>query len=263
VIVIIANLARYSDAFRLLAHEFSGVGPSQHNSPNAKTGTNDSIITHQGARNMRRVISGFIAVVALIGCAASEFVPVKDPTVRIEAYGCSILPPLGPDWYRRPDLHLRGLDGVVFAKQSGSTTHNTIGAMVLRRTGFNPASIGFAEYATNPEVFAAYVKATAQQAHPPGSRMRFLEHSVVPDTQFGYCAKEHAKFENRGSPFAPQVLIQEDWSFSCLHPNSSRVMIQIGFSERGLPGESDPSLTNVREQFLRSLQFRPLLISDY
>jgi hypothetical protein len=206
---------------------------------------------------MRRVISGFIAVLALIGCAASEFVPVKDPTVRIEAYGCSILPPPGPGWYRCPDLHLRGSDAVVFAKQSGSTTH-TIGAMVGRHTGFNPASVGFAEYATNPEVFAAYVKATTQYMNPPGSRMLFLEHSVVPDAQFGYCAEEHAKLEDRGSPVAPQVLIQEDWSYSCLHPNSSRVMIQISLSERGIPGESDPSLTNVREQFFKSLQFRPL-----
>ena len=212
---------------------------------------------------MRRGVSGLIVLLALIGCATPGFTPVQDQTVRIEAYGFSILPPPGPGWYRLTDVHLRGSDGVGFGKQGGSTTTHTIAASVVRHKGFNAASFGFAEYATNPEVFAAYAKASAQHMNPPGGRMRLLEHSVVPDAQFGYCAKEHAKFEDRGSPFAPQVLIQDDWDYSCLHPNSSQVIIQVIFSERGLPGESDPSLTNVREQFFKSLQFRPLLISDY
>jgi len=212
---------------------------------------------------MRRGVSGLIVLLALIGCATPGFTPVQDQTVRIEAYGFSILPPPGPGWYRGTDVHLRGSDAIMFMKQGGSTTTHTIVASVIRHKGFTPAPFEFAEYATNPEVFAAYDKAGAQQANPPGSRMRFLEHSVVPDAQFGYCTRGHAKFEDHGSSVAPQVLIQEDWYYSCLHPNSSQVIIQIMFSERGLPGESDPSLTNVREQFFKSLQFRPLLISDY
>jgi len=172
---------------------------------------------------MRKVMSGFIMVLALVGCATSGFIPVQDPTVRIESYGFSILPPQGPGWYRRSDIHTKGSDIVGFAKQGGSKTH-TIGVMVGRHTGFDPASAGFAEYATNPEVFAAYMKAATQHMNPPGGRARIIELSAVPDTKLGYCVRQHAKFEDHGSPVKPQVLIQEDWvigAFIRIHPELS------------------------------------------
>jgi hypothetical protein len=206
---------------------------------------------------MKKVISVFIAVIALIGCATSEYVLIKDSTIRIESYGFSILPPQGPSWYRAPDVHLKGSDGVVFMKQAGSKTH-TVAVMVVRHTGFDPASLGFGEYATKPDVFATYVEAGVKHMNPPGGRMKILELSAEPDMQFGYCVKGHAKFEDHGSPAAPQVLVQEDWFYTCLHPDSSHVIIETSFSERGLPAESDPSLSNVREQLFGSLHFRPL-----
>ena len=195
--------------------------------------------------------------IALSGCATTGYVPVKDPTVRIDGNGFSILPPQGPGWYRTPDLHNVGSDTIGFAKQSGSATH-TLAVTISRHTGFDPAAVGFADYATKPDVFAAYVKSAAQQMNPSGGRMRILELTAVPETQPGYGAKEHAKFEDRGSPSAPQVLIQKDWVQTYLHPDSSKVIIEAVFSERGLPGESDASLADIRERFFRSLRFRPL-----
>ena len=212
---------------------------------------------------MRAIISGLVVAIALVGCATSEFavVPINDPTLRIESYGVSILPPPGPDWYRISDVHLEGTDAVQLGKQSGPKTH-TIVATAAGHTGFDPSLMGFAEYATKPEVFANYVKANAERSSPPGGRLRITELSAVPDSRFGYCVKEHVVFEDHDSPSGPpafdRVLIKEDWVYACLHPDSSRVMVEIGFSERGLPGESDPSLADVREQFFGSLQFRPL-----
>jgi hypothetical protein len=206
---------------------------------------------------MRTAISGLIMLLAWTGCSTFGFAPVKDSTDRIEAYGFSVLPPSGTGWSRRPDLHLQGSDLVVFAKKGGSKTH-TIGITVGRHKGFDPASVGFAEYATNLEVFASYVKNSVQHTNPPESRMRILELSVVPDAKSGHCVGEYAKFEDHGSQSKPKILIQEDWALTCLHPDSPRVIIEMNFSERGLPGESDPSLTAVRDQFFGSLQFRPL-----
>jgi hypothetical protein len=206
---------------------------------------------------MRTEISGFVMLFALTGCAMFGVTPVKDSTDRIEAYGFSILPPPGKDWKRRPDVHIKGSDFVVLGKKGSSRTH-TIGITVGRHEGFDPAAIGFAEYAKNPDVFAAYVKNSVQNSNPPEGRMRILELSVVPDTKRGYCAKEYAKFEDHGSPFKPKILIQEDSGYVCLHPDSSRVLIEMISSERGLPGESDPSLPDVREKFFDSFQFRPL-----
>lgn len=161
---------------------------------------------------MRTVISGFAMLFALTGCATFGFTPVKDPTVRIEAYGFSILPPPGTGWSRRPDLHLKGSDLVVFSKNGGSKTH-TIGISVGRHTGFNPAAVGFAEYATNPEVFASYVKNSIQHANPPEGRTRIIELSVVPDTKSGHCVREYAKFEDHGSLFFYSSLPDRDQVF--------------------------------------------------
>jgi hypothetical protein len=203
---------------------------------------------------IKQAIPALLVLVPLVGWSAPEFSPVKEPAVRIESAGFSILPPAGSNW------HMRKIDnGWVFARQGspGSHTH-TVGAAIMRHTGFNPGSVGFAAYATNPEVFAAYVKKATEAMNPPGSRMRFLDHTVVPDSRLGYCAREYAKFEDRGSPVTAAVLTQEDWSYTCLHPSSPQVIIQVSFSERGLPGETDPSLPSIREQFWESLEFRPL-----
>lgn len=193
----------------------------------------------------------------LAGCASQEFRPVEDPSVRIDGDGFSVLPPPGPGWRRGPDVNSGGSRGISFVRQGtpGSTTH-TVAASVVRHTGFNPAAVGFADYARKPEVFAAYVKSAAEHNNPPGGRMKILEMTVTPDTQLGYGARQHARFEDRG--YSSQVLVQDDWSLSCLHPGSDGVIVEIVFSERGRADEQDPSLAQVREQFFSSVQFRPL-----
>ena len=86
--------------------------------------------------------------------------------------------------------------------------------------------------------------------------MKILEMTVTPDTQLGYCARQHVRSEDRG--YSSQVLVQDDWCLSCLHPGSDGVIVEIVFSERGRAGEHDRSLAQVREQFFSSVQFRPL-----
>jgi hypothetical protein len=149
---------------------------------------------------------------------------------------------------------IRRENGVIFRKDVGPSTH-TLVAIVTRDTGFDPGSVGFAEYATNPDVFTAYVKASVEHVNASGSRIHMLEQAVTPDTRFGYCAKVYSKGEDHGSDFAPRVLIQEDWGYTCLHPDSASVIIQVVFSERSLPGENDPALEKVREMFFNGFRF--------
>lgn len=203
---------------------------------------------------INRIASLLFAFLAASACAAAEFVPIDGPPVRFEVSGFSIQSPPGTGWYMN-----RSDSGITFAKKgsSGSDTH-TIAATVERFSGFDPALVGYAEYDTRPEVFAAYAKKATEQMNPEGGRMLFFEHTAVPDTQMGYCVKEYAKFEDHGSPVAPEVLIQEDWSYVCLHPDSSRVIVQVVFSERGAAGERDPLVPSMREQFFQGLKFRPL-----
>lgn len=148
---------------------------------------------------------------------------------------------------------------IAFARQgsSGTATH-TIAASVEGFSGFDPALVGYAGYDTKPAVFAAYAKKATEMMNPKDGGMQIIEHTAEPDSRFGYCVNEHAKFEDYTSPSAPKVLIQEDWSYVCLHPDSTGVIVQAVFSERGLPGEQDPSVPYWREQFFRSLKFSPL-----
>lgn len=88
--------------------------------------------------------------------------------------------------------------------------------------------------------------------------MKELE--VVPEAKPGYCAKMKATFDDHGSPVAPKVLVQDDWGYTCLHPSSAKVIIEFVISQRGLPGESDPSLATIREQFLKGFKFRPIVL---
>lgn len=198
---------------------------------------------------MRGLTSALVPALILVGCASSGLVIEPVPTGRIEFPGYSFLPPPGPGWQM-----VRNDEMVLLRKEIGPETH-TLAMSVVRHTGFDPGSAGYAEYATDPDVFAAYARASAEQANPASGRMRILQHEVEPTTRFGYCARQYMRAEDHGSVFAPRVLVQEDWSYSCLHPDSVSVIIEIGFSERALPGESDSALAGIREQFFDSFRF--------
>lgn len=116
-------------------------------------------------RRTWKLLGGLAVILMAGGCAAPDFTPINDPKVRVEADGFSVLPPSGSGCYRTPDLHLKGTDGVAFAKQASTGTH-TIAISVARHKGFNPAVAGFPNYATNPAQFAAYVQASTRQMNP-------------------------------------------------------------------------------------------------
>jgi hypothetical protein len=148
---------------------------------------------------------------------------------------------------------------LAFTRQGspGSYSH-TIAASALSSTVADPGAVGFAEYASDLAVFAAFIKKSTEVGNPPGGRMFALEHSVVPDPRHGHCAMEYARWQDQGSTVVSGVLIQQDWQLSCLHPDSAHVIINLVVSERGHPGETDPSLAAARDAFFESLQFRPL-----
>lgn len=202
---------------------------------------------------------GCIILVAglVVGCATPEYGQVADPTVRVEGAGFSVLPP-GAGW-NMERVVMGDTRVLAFTRQGspGSYSH-TMAASALRSTVADPGAVGFAEYASDLEVFAAFIKKSTEVNNPPGGRMFALEHSVVPDPRHGHCAMEYARWQDQGSTVVSGVLIQQDWQLSCLHPESTHVIIHLVVSERGHPGETDPSLAAARDAFFESLQFRPL-----
>ena len=194
----------------------------------------------------------------VVGCATPASMQVADPTVRIEGSGFSVLPPPGTGWHMQW-VEMGDARALSFTRQgsAGSYSH-TIAASALRSTIGDPGAVGFAEYAGDLEVFAAYIKKSTEVGNPPGGRMLMLEHTAVPYRRHGHCAMEYARWQDLGSTVVSGVLIQQDWQLSCLHPDSAHVIINLVVSERGHPGETDPSLAVAREAFFESLQFRPL-----
>jgi len=196
----------------------------------------------------------------LVGCAtpAPEYVPVTDPTVRVEGSGFSVLPPPGTGWHLK--WVMMGNERVLSFNRQGSpgSWSHTVVASAGRSTVADPGAVGFPDYASDMEVFAAFIKKSTEVNNPPGGRMLALEHTVVPDTRHGHCVMEYARWQDQGSKVVSGALIQQDWQLCCLHPDSVHVIIHLNVSERGHPGETDPSLAAAREAFFESLQFRPL-----
>lgn len=210
-----------------------------------------------GPARVRAVCAVLVAGIA-VGCATPGLAPVADPAVRVEGSGFSVLPPPGTDWHM--EWRVIGDSRVLsFLRQGspGSLSH-TVAVSAHSSAVMDPGAVGFPEYANDMEVFAAYIKKSTEVHNPPGGRTLALQHTVAPDTRHGHCAMEYAKWEDRGSKVVSGVLIQQDWQLACLHPDSAHVIVHLTVSERGHPGETDPSLAAVREAFFGSLQFRPL-----
>lgn len=210
---------------------------------------------------MRRALCGVATALALTGCATYSTcsMPINDTTARIESDGgFSVLPPQSPGWCRGEDRPPKSAPCVLIYKEDNNSKTHSIVVRACRIKVYNSDVAGFADYATKPDIFAEYVTYRLKRANPSDDRMKVLELSAVPDRQFGYCVKEHIKGENHGSWIAPQVLIIEEWGYTCLHPSSITDTIRISFTEKGLAGELDPSLSSVRDEIFKNFKLRPL-----
>lgn len=103
---------------------------------------------------------GWIVGLALLltACGASGPRVEPAPAGRLEYSGFSFEAPAGAGWEMQ-----RSADGAMFRKELGSPQH-TLVALVTRSTGFDPAAVGYAAYATDPKVFAEYVHAAGEHA---------------------------------------------------------------------------------------------------
>ena len=200
----------------------------------------------------RAVAYGCVLVLsaALAGCVASGPEIVAKPSGRIDFADFSIAPPQGSGWQM-----LRDDNGVMFRKTTGSGTHAYV-ASASRRTGFATVAAGFPDYATDPAAFAALVKALGEPDDLAGTGAPSLvEHEVVADMRFGHCAREYTRKEDRRVSAEAGVATEKEWSYSCLRPNSPAVIVRISFTERGLPGEADPSAAALREAYFDGFHF--------
>ena len=171
--------------------------------------------------------------------------PVTNPAAVYEFDGYSVGAPQGRYWFEMR----RDRQQALFGKKIDSRTH------------------AFAATATSgqvPEKFASrddfreYIDKMRSAAD--GTARKVIAYDSEFDTSFAaWCVKYRLKSEDRGAPYAQgRALLQEDSGIACLHPQSPDLVVDVGYSERGRPGEMSADLRAEGEGFMRSLKLTPL-----
>ena len=136
---------------------------------------------------------------------------------------------------------------MLFRSRLGSPTHSFI-AIALSAPVDEPFE--------SAESFRGHV--ARQLAESPGDlRSRIEITAVALDTATGpFCVRYQTRAEDRGAANAPgQKLQVETVGLSCLHPDKKNLVVDLSYSERGVPLETGAVLREEGEAFLRSLRF--------
>lgn len=90
-------------------------------------------------------------------------------------------------------------------------------------------------------------------------RNAVIEYSVNLDSTLGrYCVRYYTKASDRGAMHAAgKTLYSETFGVGCLHPEDRTLLIDVSYTERGVPGEFSAALRSEGDNFVRSLKFDP------
>lgn len=168
--------------------------------------------------------------------------PVTAPEVIYEMDGYSILPPPGKNWFELE----RDRKYAYFGKKLESRTHSFI-AIAL--------SVPMREKFEKPEEFRDYVsKMLALAGDERNSVLESWAELDEPAERF--CVKYSMKAEDRKAVYAGgRSLLVETIGMSCLHPDNRGLSVDVSYTQRGYPAETNTELRAEGESFVRSLKF--------
>ncbi|MBI5406900.1 MAG: hypothetical protein HZA18_04305 [Nitrospirae bacterium] len=187
------------------------------------------------------------ALIILSGCLATapQPTPVSDPTRRLEFPGFSVQSPPGEGWFMLPPKEGQ----VGFIKAIGSKNH-TFSTYVFI------SSLPEEAHFETPDDFLIYVKRENERASTP--RFWTLEGEEVLDTTLApYCVRHNLKVADRGA-LLTEIPILEIHSYSCLHPDSPKWFINLGYSDRSIQGWITETLREEGEAFIKNFKFAPM-----
>jgi hypothetical protein len=136
------------------------------------------------------------------------------------------------------------------------------------RKGDNPGEtyaiqtsvLGVPHLASQSE-FMDYIKKTQTERADP-TRFNDLKRNSIPHPKKGeFCAQSYAMIEDRAAVTNPGVvesMILEIVTLSCRHPTSVNVAVEVIYSHRHHPGQSDPYLSEKAEVLFESVEFSDL-----
>ncbi|MBI3188257.1 MAG: hypothetical protein HYZ31_10400 [Gammaproteobacteria bacterium] len=108
------------------------------------------------------------------------------------------------------------------------------------------------------EEFINLLKA-GQDKDTNSQRFNILKYEVTADTtKTSFCARTHMMAEDRGVVKGPEklsMMILEAITLTCAHPKDNSIAINLVYSHRYYPGQSDPAFVDKASIVLNSLEF--------
>jgi hypothetical protein len=201
-----------------------------------------SVIGAMATKRLPAMLLFAIAVCAGDARAQLYAKPVIAPDVTYEMDGYSVLPPPGKNWFELE----RDQGYAYFGKKLESRTHSFI-AIAL--------SAPMREKFERPEQFRDYV--SRMLALAGDERNAVIESSTeLDDPPERFCVRYSTKAEDRKAVNARgKVLLAETIGLSCLHPDNRALSVDVSYTERGYPAETNAELRAEGESFVRSLRF--------
>ncbi|MDB5810860.1 MAG: hypothetical protein JWN94_2982 [Betaproteobacteria bacterium] len=191
----------------------------------------------------------FIALIfPQVAPAQVHAVPITDPPLLYELDGYSVLPPPGKSWFEMQ----RDKQQALFGKRIESPTHSF---------GATATSDVINEKFETREKFQEYVNKLRTAEFDP-ARFRVIEFdSKVDESHPAWCVRYRLKHTDRNAVLARnRTLTVEDFGITCLHPDRTNLIIDVGYSERGripeLATELSATLRKEGEAFVRSLKLK-------
>jgi YVTN family beta-propeller protein len=192
---------------------------------------------------------------------------IADPTQRVQFRGFSLLPPNGPGWLEIPPLPTQPGSAYLvasFGKEPEHPRAENIHTVAATVETWDMGSKTF----DSPAAFLRFEETRAAEAvnMKVSPRHRLLAAKSALDNSLGpSCIRYDYTVEDTGVPWAPgSPFILEMHGYRCLHPKWPRYVIDVGWSQRYLPGEQPFNIEAEVAPFLKSLSFtddRPLLVT--
>jgi hypothetical protein len=185
------------------------------------------------------------AVSSLSGCVGLfDRVSYSEMAPRLAYQGFSFERPPNSNWYllRSEESHT----SVTLRRKTDSDTHTFYAIVSLAKLPRQPES---------REDFASIVRSETATQKAPYEISTTSYDQTLETIQGQWCVRFSSTAAVRGAPQAPrdelQMIVR---GVRCVHPAFPRASLDMFYSERGRPGELDPTLAAEGEQFLRAVR---------
>jgi len=195
--------------------------------------------------NKRLVV---ICILLLLCSCPSPIKHIKDSSIPFQRPYYSVLPPQGDNWYYVQGDQAGQFD-ISFAKKTESQTH-TIAGLISEIHAF----VKF----DTPEEFFKFIRKNKEMNMDP-RRFNVIDYEIVPDDKFGdYSIRYHAIAEDHKASNRRynDFLALHIYGYTFIHPNFDNIIIDISYSERGLPEEIDPNFNAEAENFINGINLK-------